>query len=192
MKTLILALLMGTQAQASDLLMIKATVLKLQPALQKNEPAANEIALAVQTESRRYGFEWKMFLSILNHESSLRKDPQNCLRIKQNCTGDYGIGQVRKGVWDKMPGMSFDGHRLLTEYSYAIGASAKVLNYYKLKYQKKEMNWYTRYHSNTPEYRAAYMLMLNKNFEKINQHLDVYHSSVPAKQELIAYELGRH
>lgn len=70
-----------------------------------------------------------------------------------------------------MPGMKFDGTKLLTDYDYAIYATTKVLNHYKEHYSYRELNWYTRYHSGTPEYRAAYMKSLNKSYAKINRHL---------------------
>lgn len=153
-------------------LQIQETTEFLQPALKKSPEESRELAVAIDAESLRYGIEWKLLLSILNQESSLRKDPQGCLRNKASCTGDYGIGQVRKGIWDRAEGMRFDGRLLLTSYAYAVAASAKVLNEYKKQYSRKELDWFTRYHSNKPEFRNDYMHRLNASYSRINLHLD--------------------
>lgn len=122
-----------------------------------------------------------MLLAIFYQESSLLSDPQGCLNRKIRCTGDYGIGQINYKVWGKR--FNLDKVKLMTNVPYAVKMSTKVFVHYKLRYQHKELHWYTRYHSGTPSLRAKYLTRINKGFSKINLYLQAHRN---AKKELTA------
>lgn len=185
MKKLIafMVLALSTVSHAVDLEVIKDTVRHLQPKLRSDDKVATQVAKGIHTACKTYGLDWKLFTSLLNQESSLNKDPQGCLNNSARCTGDYGIGQVRISVWEKVEGMKFDRIKMLTDLSYAIDASARVLHHYKVKYETRELNWFTRYHSGTTEFRAKYISDLNRSFSKINTYLEGYVDGVKAAEE---------
>lgn len=141
-------------------------MLKLQPKLKKSE----QLAKAIEKQSEKHGLDWKLVTAIMFQESSLRLDPQNCLDKSTRCQGDYGIGQVRYKVWKSH--LNLDKKRMLTDLNYSVEMSVKVLADYKKRYGKRELNWYTRYHSATPIHRANYADKINKAYAKINLHLD--------------------
>jgi hypothetical protein len=146
---------------------IQKTVEHLQPALTKEK--SRKLAKALERETDKHDIDWRLVIAIMFQESSLRVDPQNCLANPKRCTGDYGIGQVRYSVWSKQ--FNIDKKRMMTDLDYSVKVSVKVLADYKVRYGKKELNWYTRYHSGTPQYRAVYMAKINKAYHKINKHL---------------------
>lgn len=142
-------------------LYIQKALLKLQPKLQNSQ----QLALAIEKQATKHSIDWKLITAIMFQESSLRLDPQNCLAKSKRCQGDYGIGQVRYSVWKTE--LNLDKERMLTDLDYSVKVSVKVLADYKRRYSKKEANWYTRYHSGTPEHRANYAKKIYKVYEKI-------------------------
>jgi hypothetical protein len=146
---------------------IQKAIEHLQPALTKEK--SRKLAKAIERETDKHDLDWRLVTAILFQESSLRVDPQNCLTNPNRCTGDYGIGQVRYSIWSKK--FDIDKKRMMTDLDYSVKISVKVLADYRMRYGNKELNWYTRYHSGTPEYRAVYMEKINKAYYKINNHL---------------------
>lgn len=164
---------------------VKLTLQHLQPKLTDN--LATELAQVILTESHQAQIDWKLVVSILNQESSLRRDPQGCLKNPDDCTGDYGIAQIRHRVWKKeFPDLN--KKKLMTDYAYAVGTAVKILSHYKAKYEKRELNWFTRYHSGTPEHRSVYMRNLNKSYAKMNVFLEAHYAKLNAPaEEKVAY-----
>lgn len=146
---------------------IQGTLKHLQPALSQEK--SKKLAKAIEREAEQHKIDWRLITAILFQESSLRVDPQNCLKNQSRCTGDYGIGQVRYKVWSKQ--FDIDKVRMMSDADYSITMSVKVLADYKSRYGKKELNWFTRYHSATPEHRFNYMVKINQAYHKINKHL---------------------
>jgi len=153
----------------------------LQPKLK--DTSAKELAQVILKEASINQLDWKLIVSILNQESSLRRDPQGCLKNADDCTGDYGIAQVRYKIWKDEFGLKKeDKKRLMTDYAYAVGTQVRILVHYREKYQNREFNWFTRYHSGTPEFRAVYMRHLNKSYEKINLFLESHYAKLNAQE----------
>ncbi len=125
------------------------------------------MAKAIHKETKKAELDWRLVTAIFFQESSLRLDPQNC--HKNHCQ-DFGLGQVRLKVWGDH--FDIDRNRILSDVHYSVHVSVKVLKDYKRRYGKKELNWFTRYHSNKPELRFAYMQHLNRAFYKINSHVE--------------------
>lgn len=117
-------------------------------------------------ETEKHKLDWRLVTAIFFQESSLHLDPQNC---KTNSCKDFGLGQVRIHVWDQV--FDIDQKRILHDVDYSVYISVKVLADYKKRYGAKELNWFTRYHSNKPELRFVYMQRLNGAFNKINSHI---------------------
>lgn len=144
---------------------IAHTIGTLQPKLGQNR---DKLALAIWNNSQKTGIDWRLAVAIFYQESSLTLDPQNCL--KTNKCNDLGIGQVRYSVWGRE--LKIDKTKMLTDVNYAVSKSFDVLHYYKSQYADRELNWYTRYHSRTPEHRALYQHRLNHAYSKINSVRD--------------------
>lgn len=142
---------------------IAKVITHLQPAFGANE--AKAVAKIIDRRSAETGIDWRLVVAILFQESSLRLDPQNC-KVNFTRCNDMGIGQVRFSVWGKE--LKIDKKRMVTDADYAIGKVYKILAHYKIQYSKKELNWFTRYHSGDPDFRSAYMRKLNKAYAKIN------------------------
>lgn len=142
---------------------IYKVITNLQPAL--TDQKAAKLADAISRYSEEFGIDWKLSVAIMFKESSLRMDPQNC-KVNFTKCNDMGIGQVRYSVWGKV--LNIDKKRMVTDVDYAVRKTFKVLHDYKSRYGKKELNWFTRYHSATPELRYAYMQRLNHAYAKIN------------------------
>lgn len=113
----------------------------------------------------------------------MRLDPQGCMKVKKRCK-DYGIGQLNYKIWGKH--LKLSRVRLLTDVDYAVESSVKVYMYYKTRYAKKELDWFTRYHSGTPKLRYRYLKYLNRGFKKINLYLGAYND---AKEELSSRDM---
>lgn len=146
---------------------IKLAAQYLQPDL--SDADAEIVAEEIVSASTEMEVRWEVILSILFQESSLRLDPQGCMKIKRRCS-DYGIGQVNYRVWGKTFG--WDRIRLLTDLRYSLQAAFQVLRHYKKTYHRQEFNWFSRYHSGTPSFRARYMGHLNRQYSRINTFLD--------------------
>jgi hypothetical protein len=145
---------------------IAYAITKLQPKIETTR--AIKLATAIHRNASAIELDWRIAVAILYQESSLRMDPQNC--IKRKDCNDMGIGQVRYSVWGKA--LNLDRKRLLTDETYAIDAVFQVLGHYKTQYGDKELNWFTRYHSKTPELRFLYMKRLNAAYHKINEAIE--------------------
>jgi hypothetical protein len=109
--------------------------------------------------------DWKVFVAILYQESSLRLDPQNCFKVKSNCTGDYGIGQINVKIWQKQ--LNLDKKRLKTDRKYSISKAIKVLEDYRKRYAHRDPKWYSRYHSSTPHLRSKYEQRIHHIISKL-------------------------
>jgi hypothetical protein len=124
------------------------------------------MARAIHKETQKASLDWRLVTAIFFQESSLKLDPQNCVK---NVCQDFGLGQVRLKVWGDH--FNIDQRRILADVDYSVYISVKVLKDYKKRYGSKELNWFTRYHSNKPELRFVYMQRLNQAFQKINLHV---------------------
>lgn len=127
--------------------------LTLQPELSKGE--AQSLAFFVVETSEEIGLHWTHLMAIFFQESSLRLDPKDCMTGASTCTGDFGVGQVNFKTWGEA--LNLNKHSMLTSYSYSIRKSAEVFKIYKEKYEGKDpKNWWTLYHSKTPDLRKEY------------------------------------
>lgn len=66
---------------------------------------------------------------------------------------DYGIGQINHRT---IRAFNFDQKKLLTDLTYSVEASAKVLSDFKRMYGKKDPEYWTRYNASNPEKREVY------------------------------------
>ncbi len=151
------------RSENPQIVKITRVIANLQPNM--NRYQNRMLAKVIHENSTRTGIDWRLVVAILFQESSLRLDPQNC-KVNFTRCNDMGIGQVRYSVWGKT--LKIDKKRMVTDVEYAIEQVYAVLSHYKLQYGKRELNWFTRYHSGDPEFRAIYMRKLNRAYAKIN------------------------
>jgi hypothetical protein len=135
---------------------------RLQPKLATSQ--AYKLAQAIRISSDLNDLDWKLAISILHQESSLRMDPQSC-KLKPVLCNDMGIGQIRFSVWGKA--LKIDKSRLLKDESYAVAKSFEVLAYYRDHYSESDKQCFTRYHSNKQDYRKLYLARLQKVYVKM-------------------------
>lgn len=127
-------------------------------------------AVSITQISEKYDVNWKLITAILFQESSLQDDPQGCLR--GHCGPDKGIGQVRISVWQKE--LNLNVKQLLVDSDYAIKTTGKIINYYKKRFGKKELKWYSRYHSSKTYFRRIYEKKIVNHINKIDKFLANY------------------
>lgn len=135
---------------------------QLQPKV--SEQYALELASSINRVVKKYELPKTKFIAILFQESSLWVDPSNCLKNSESCSKDYGIGQVNFPTWGEH--LNIDKVRALTDLQYSVEISAKVLHSYK-RFKKSEKNWWSRYHSKTPERRKDYEERVLYHYGKI-------------------------
>lgn len=145
---------------------IAKIIAHLQPKMSANN--ALKLAKIVSRLSAEYDIDYKLSLAIMFQESSLRLDPHNC-KVNLTACNDMGIGQVRYSVWGKE--LKIDKVQIVTNLEYSVKMHYEVLRDYKKRYKNKELNWFTRYHSNDSTLRYEYMQRLNKVYHKINTQL---------------------
>lgn len=72
---------------------------------------------------------------------------------------DYGIGQINHKT---IKAFNFDQQKLLTDLTYSVEASAKVLADFKRMYGKKDSEYWTRYNASTPSKRLVYKRLVSR------------------------------
>ena len=142
---------------------------------ENDEVTAHRIAEAVYRGSLEIGMDWKLMLSILHQESSLKLNPQGCKVWVSKRSGergscvDYGIGQVNFRTWGKS--MNLSRLKLVTSYEYSIEAPARILKHYKKLYGKHGHKWYLRYHSGKPEHKRVYDAYVTKRYVAVKRYV---------------------
>ena len=171
MKVFILVSLLGSlflssPVRAETVSTVSAVVRELQPALSDRD--AQEIAQEVTSQAEENHFDWKLFLAVLFQESSLHRDPHNCLKVRLHCR-DFGIGQVNWRTW----GIRWRLNKLLlvTNYPYAIGVSARIFAQYQNRFKAHDRYWLGRYNSGTLEYRRDYQKKVLRHYARIKAYL---------------------
>jgi len=154
---------------------------QLQPDLKVCQ--AIELATSIESLCKKYNLPEDEFLSILFQESSLKTDPKSCLKRPQNCTHDFGIGQVNYIIWGKK--INLEPIKALKNISYSVEISAKIINHYKKKYSQKDKDWIYRYHSKTPSLKKAYKERIEAIHAKIKKYKRGYLDGRRTKNKVI-------
>jgi hypothetical protein len=112
--------------------------------IQINSPNLNKdyvvrLEKSILASSKKYGLNPYLYSAILMQESSYRLNIVN----KQ----DYGIAQINIV---NIRGYKFNKCRLLTDLEYSVDSGARVLSWFKTRFQKKEPRiWWCRYNIGT-------------------------------------------
>lgn len=149
---------------ASAVLLAKITFLA--PKLPKNH--ATEVSRIVSEYSQNYNIDEDLVLAILYQESTFRKNPRKCHISKEICVTDIGIAQINYRVWKKYF-KDLDRKALIFDLEYNLFIAFEILNYYKHKYEKRDKDWFCRYHSATPEFKKPYCRKIRRNLKIISE-----------------------
>lgn len=126
----------------------------------KNKPTINreyakKLSVIIETESRNFDINSRLFAAILMQESSYVMSARNCVTQKRGyevCT-DFGLSQIH---FKTVKLYNFDKKRLTTDVHYSIKAGLKVLSDFKKRYGNKEEYFWTRYNTSKPSLRKKY------------------------------------
>lgn len=138
---------------------------KILSQIKKNNPNLDveytaTLAKTIVQTSKKYGIHPKVLAAMLMQESAYKISAKNIkcgISIengKKDCIiVDFGIGQINHKT---IKAFKFDRNKLLTDLSYSIEASAKVLADFKRMYGHKESDYWSRYNASTPSKRLVY------------------------------------
>lgn len=144
---------------------------QLQPGLSYQE--SYERAVAINYYAQEHELPKYKWMAIMFQESSFWLDPTDCLESPDNCTQDYGIGQVNYRVWGKH--LKISKYHALTDVVYSIKISALVLADYKRRYAKRyKDSWIYKYHSKTPYFKNLYEERIDAIYVRIKAYLEEY------------------
>jgi hypothetical protein len=156
---------------------IRYVVKNLQPALTESE--AKDLAFHIHRQAKKNRLDWKLMVSLFNQESSLKKNPQNCLTKTENCE-DYGVAQINFRTWGET--LHLDKKKLVSSYGYSVSKATQILVSYRKQYSKKDPQWYGCYHSVNPEFKDVYLKRVNIHYGKIKKLLGNYKYEQARKQ----------
>lgn len=132
-------------------------ILKLSPSL--NLEHCNTIGEIINKYSNEYSIDYKIVLAIFKVESNFNEKAVNYA----SC--DFGIGQINSL---NMIHYKIDLGKHMTNLDYAIHNTYVILKETKVKYFKREKDWFTRYHSYTEKYRRIYYDKLKPHLERLD------------------------
>ncbi len=108
---------------------------------------AQTISRSVVKSSKKYGINPNLYAAILMQESGY--NPKAVNKKSQ----DFGLSQINKNT---VSTFRFSKLKLMTDIPYSIEAGAIVLHDIKLRYEKKESHYWTRYNTSHPGKRLIY------------------------------------
>lgn len=128
---------------------VYAQIVKNNPNI--NKLYAKELSVMIAKVATSYKIDPIRLAAILAQESMYKVGAIN------KKSKDYGIAQIHHAT---AVAYGFDINKLKTNPHYCIEAAAIILKDIKQKYGKREKDYWTRYHSYTPEKRKEYKLLV--------------------------------
>ena len=125
-------------------------ILKNKPSIKK-EKLENLVYNLLELKEK-YKIDLFVYSAILMQESSY-----NLKAISE--TGDYGISQINI---ENIRKMKLDKIKLTTDLKYSLEAGAIILGNFKIQYEKKEKDYWTRYNSSNSKKRALYKKLVKR------------------------------
>jgi soluble lytic murein transglycosylase-like protein len=130
-----------------------------------NSRYAFKLSNLIYKVSKRYDVPARIYTAILMQESAYKLSVKNCTRglndkwEADRVCNDFGISQINY-LTARSYGMDIE--KLTTDLHYSVRAGAKVLSWFKVRYQGKEPGrWYCRYNTGTASPRK-----IKKNCDK--------------------------
>ena len=130
-----------------------ALALLLQPIHEEYRP----VNYAVDFVAQAYDLDPDLVNAIVYVESNHNPAAKRCSK-----TCDYGLGQINQ-LWVKHWGLSRQA--LVTDPHYNLNVAGRILTDLRDRHPK-EPNWWSRYHSATPRFRAIYEKKVRRALEK--------------------------
>lgn len=141
---------------------VEKMILTVQPTVKY--ATANKIARLLYNASLKYNVDPKIMVAIISTESDFD-------HTKVSTTGDLSLAQINVEVWNKefkRLGMeAIDAKKLKLSEAYAVNKMGEILSILKKRHQKKDAQWYARYHSHTKKFKMAYSAKVEKRVRKI-------------------------
>jgi hypothetical protein len=144
----------------------------VQPEL--TEERRDQIATMLAGISKRYNIKPEIFVAIIDTESNFNAE-------MVSSTGDLSIAQINVDMWNKefqrMNLPLIDKERVRADLEYSFTFMAEILNILKLRFETSDPQWFARYHSSTPKYKADY-------FSKLSFRLDLMARSESLRNQI--------
>lgn len=154
------ALLWASSASGATLEEVCRAITTLTPGVSRD--TAQAYTSSIVKYSKQYKVDWRVSVAIFKQESNFDH------RVVNWKSHDYGIGQMNAKT---IQSRDIDLGQLLTDHDYAIEQTFRMLKELQDKYGKidsrKDLRWFTRYHSFTPSIRAIYRKLLDKHLASI-------------------------
>jgi hypothetical protein len=161
------------------------TVSRFESAIQKlnkniDKKNATRLGTLIAIESKKTKIDPRIFLAIINTESSFNQKAFN--KNKDKFTGkvnsvDVSLAQINSKAWSEKSfkfrtGKNLDSKKLKENDSYAIWAMGEILIHFKkenMKFNPKHRDkwWFANYHSYTPQYKKQYISSLMRSFRQL-------------------------
>lgn len=132
-------------------LVIAKMIGKIQPELKNSNRM--RIAQSLNNVAKKHHIDPKLMIAIIGTESDF-------VNAKVSSTGDLSLAQINPNVWNKeferLGLEKLNNVRLKKDEVYALNKMAQILSILKNRHEKKDKNWYARYHSHTRKYKNQY------------------------------------
>lgn len=142
--------------------LISKMIKVVQPGLNNND--RNRIAYSLYMTTKKYNIDPKLMIAIIATESDFDN-------TKVSTTGDLSLAQINTDIWNKeFARLGLDklnSKRLKKDENYALSKMAEILNILKSRHEKKDSQWYARYHSHTKKYKNIYSVKVEKRMRMI-------------------------
>lgn len=141
--------------------------------IKKNRPKisnkyAMKLSNIIYRSTRVHRIPPRIFTAILAQESGYRLEAMGCHRgldretyAEVRICSDFGIGQI---YFKTARSYKFDIEKLTTDLEYSVDAAAQVLSEFKMRYERKEVDWWTRYNARSRFKRDMYKKFVERFF----------------------------
>lgn len=119
--------------------------------IQERVMLANEITKS----AKKHKINPRLLTAILIQESRLKLGAFNSL------SKDFGISQINIRT---IRAFKLDQKKLMTHLAYSINAGALVLNDFKMRYEKLDKYYWTRYNTSDPQKREIYKQLVLRHW----------------------------
>lgn len=145
------AIFTGYRPAEHSTIVIAKMIGKIQPEVK----VANRmrIAQSLNNVAKKHNIDPKLMIAIIGTESDFCNN-------KVSSTGDLSLAQINPDVWNRefarLGLEKLNNTRLKKDEVYALNKMAQILSILKHRHEKKDKNWYARYHSHTRKYKNQY------------------------------------
>jgi hypothetical protein len=145
------AIFTGYHPVDSSTILIAKMIGKIQPEVKISNRM--RIAQSLNNVAKKHNIDPKLMIAIIGTESDF-------CNSKVSSTGDLSLAQINPDVWnrefERLGLEKLNNVRLKKDEMYALTKMAEILSILKHRHEKKDKQWYARYHSHTRKYKNQY------------------------------------